>query len=345
MLDNIIKILVVNLGGIGDIVLSTPALRSLRKAYPDAEISILIVRRCYEIAEDFPYIDKIIFFDMKLFGKDGILKIFDLRKQKFDFLINMRTIVSWIGAIKMAVLFNIIGARHTVGRNTEGKGFFFDYKFPEKLFADRFESEYDLGVIKLVGGADEELKFDIKVGKEESESIDHFLSNSGVKKDDLLIGINPGATWLTRRWPLENFASLIRKINNELRCEIVITGSKNEFKLAEKLKKLSGVNLIIASGKTTARELVALINRTNLFITNDTGTMHLAMALKKPTVAIFGPGDVTRFTPPKEITKILILYSKAECAPCNRVKCRSMKCLKSISPDEVLGKVKELLRN
>ena len=120
--EEVKAILVINLGGIGDILLATPALRALRGLYPKAFIALLTIPRSVAIAEDLPYIDKI--FNIQLSLKEDLRLFVSLRKMGFDMLINMRTLASWPGALKMATLFSLVGARYRVGRDTERRGFF-----------------------------------------------------------------------------------------------------------------------------------------------------------------------------------------------------------------------------
>jgi ADP-heptose:LPS heptosyltransferase len=177
---------------------------------------------------------------------------------------------------------------------------------------------------------------EIKIPEEDSIFIKNFLMKEGIQDSDALIGINPGAPWPSKRWPIENFAELIYRLQDVLDCKIVITGSAEEKDIAEKLKKISRTDIIIATGKTTIKQLAALIKRFNLYITNDTGSMHIAAALDVPIVAIFRAGHIDRNRPYMKPEKFIVLSENVDCGPCQLVECDSLKCLRLISPQDVL---------
>ena len=124
-------------------------------------------------------------------------------------------------------------------------------------------------------------------------------------------------------------------IQTKITGKFVITGLKNEIVLAKKLIKTTDAEIVNLAGKLTIRELGALIKRCNIFISNDTASMHITAILRTPLVAIFGPGYITRFDPRNISENVIVLYKAAECAPCDRKKCGDLKCLKEIAPNEV----------
>lgn len=372
-LNSINKILIVNFGGIGDLLLSTPALRSLHNLYPDSYIALLTVSNSADILKGLAYLDDIFIFDFKttevrgfkiffklkdLIGKFKIL--LNLRKKKFDIVINMRTIVGLKGAIKMWFIFAMIGANLKAGRDTDGLGFFLNIKTPEKYKGEIHETDYDLNLVKLLWRPSPNVQnngtvpffgdcpiifsrdLDICISKEDEKFVDKFLKENNIKENDVIIGVNPGSGWPSKRLDIEKFAGFIKLLKNNI---IVITGTKEEEKLAFRLKELTNENLIIAAGKTTIKQLVCLIKRFACFITNDSGPMHIASACLIPIVAIFGPGDVVRFRPLGE--NVTVLYKQVECSPCNYVICPKkdfMKCLQTITPQEMLDVTLNLLK-
>lgn len=352
------KILVINFGGMGDLLLSTPALRALDNLYPDSYIALLTVSKSADILSGLSYLDDIFIFDfitseirgikifMKLFKLARKLKVlFDLRKKNFDIVINMRTIVRISGLIKIGIIFAIIGAKYRAGRDTEGSGFFLNIKIPEKYIGEMHESEYDLNLVKLLGADISNRSLEINIPKDDIEYVDILLRRNNINENDYLIGINPGAGWQSKRWDIEKFAEVIKLVKNNINCKIILTGTKDDENLAIKLKEFVNNDLIIATGKTTIKQLAELIKRVKIYITNDSGAVHIASAVGTPIVAIFGPGDVIRYGPIGE--NVVVLYKKVECSPCNYVVCPKkdyMKCIKSITPHEVFSAVLSLLK-
>ncbi len=340
------KILVINLGGIGDLLLSVPALRALKRLYRKAHISFLVVPRAVELVKEFDFIDEVIafsfynerseFLNIKPKNlKDYYTFLTGLRKKRFDMALNMRTLVSWRSAMKMALFFYFIGAGHRVGRDTQGRGFFFDVKIRETGIGQKHEMEYDLDMAKALGGDISDRSMDLRIQDEDMIKVNHILEDYGTGRDEIIIGINPGGMY-SHRWLLKNFAEVIDTLAGKIKCKFVVTGGPWETDLFRRLEEMVNVEIIDFTTRTAIKELTALIKRCDLYITNDTGPMHIAAILKTPLVAIFGPGYLTRFDPRHISDKAVVLHKKVKCAPCNRMECDSMECLKVISPDEVV---------
>lgn len=339
--EEIKKILVVNLGGMGDFLLSLAAIKALSDYYKESELVLLTIPRTRVVAESYPYFTVVYGLDFKLFS--ALNTLLGLRKIKFDLVINMRTIVSCKSALKMALLLSIVGAKYTAGRNTSGRFFFLDIKVPEDDIGTLPEYQYDLDTMKALGIQAEFGLPEVPIPKGDSAYIDTFLNEQHIKQDDMIIGINPFAPWQAKCWPPVNFAEVINALKGEFNCKIVITGSSDEVNAALRLKDLAKTELAIASGKTTFGQLAALIKKCSVYITNDTGPMHLAAILQVPLVALFGGGYLKRFDPRNISDKAIVLHKNVDCSPCNKLNCNSMKCLKEITPQEVIDAVKSLL--
>jgi lipopolysaccharide heptosyltransferase II len=337
------NILVINLGGIGDCLLSTPALRGLRAFYPKAHISVLTMSRSREILEGAGFADEIISIQSFKDPRGVWAVLMALRKKKIDIGINMRTIASFWGAAKMALLFFLIGPRLKAGRNTDGRGFFLDIKLPESLAGMKHDIDYNIELVKLLGAPELSRRPELTFQKEDRDYADRILRYHAISDDNVIVGMSPGAPYAAKRWPLENFvktASLFAGYG----YKVIIIGSKDEKKSERAFKEMDNPNIISLIGNTTIKQTAALINRCSVFIANDTGPMHIAAVLGAPVVAIFGPGYLARFDPRNISDKAVVLYKKADCAPCTRETCGSLKCLKSISYDEVVKAALELLK-
>lgn len=339
---NVKSILIINLGGMGDLLLSTPALRALKGLYPDSFISALVTQAGYEIANGLPYLNDVSIFYMDSGGKAPFAKIrqnirtlLSLRKRRFDIAVNMRTIVSKKSALKFKVLLDIINPRLKAGRDTDGMGYFFDVRIPETLIGKKYEMEYDIDIVKALGAEviDRSINYEIK--NNTIEKINGILEKNGIHESDLLVGIHPGGA-ISRRWPIEYFSAAIDGIYEKITCKFVITGAANEAGLSRALRDITKTKITALTGEINIDELFTLIKRCNLFISNDTSVMHIAAALKTNLIALCGPGDITRFDPRNISDKAAVLYKKTDCYPCSLIACDSLKCLKAISPEEVI---------
>lgn len=342
-LENIHKILVINLGGIGDLLLSTPALRAIKERYPDAAIDMMVVPRAAEVARSLSCIGEVFVFGIcGIYVIKDILTLVGLRRKGYDLAVNMRTLVSRSGAEKMKFVLGMINPRVKAGRDTDGSGYFFDIRIPETLPGEKYEMEYDIDMARALGADVRDKKIDLAVGEESAAAVDKLLEEAGVARGDTLIGIHPGGS-PSHRWPLGNFAKVIDELHRKFHCKFVITGDKGEKPLLQELRRMSRVPLALLPESAGIKELEALIRRCDLYICNDTGPMHIAAILGRPLVAIFGPGYIKRFDPRNISDKAAVLYKKAGCAPCDKPACPDMKCLKDISPAEVLAEAERLM--
>jgi len=332
------SILVVNLGGIGDLLLSTPALRALKRHFSGASLYLLVAKRVVPAVKNLSYVDKVFIFEPGHLWGNGLANFKNLailRKQKVDLAINMRTLGSNNSALKMRLLMQMINPGIKAGRNTSGRGGFLDIKVPEDDEGEKYEMEYDIDMVSVLGAAVIDKQIDFKIGEKNSLEVQELLNGNGIGPNDVLIGIHPGGR-PSRRWPEENFASTIKIIKDNFAVSVVITGGKDEVGLANRIIAESGLNVINLAGKLSFPQLGALIKRCNLYITNDTGVLHIAAILKTPLVAIFGPGHLRRFDPRNISEKSLVLYKGSDCSPCNKFFCPLIKCLKAISINEVV---------
>ena len=344
------NILIVNLGGIGDFLLSTPAIRTLRRAYPESTLFLLSSPRITQFAKKLNYIEQVYTFYISYGGRVSFSKILEnlstllkLRKKHFDLAINMRTLYSKKSAEKIRFLLNVIKPKLKLGRDTEGRGDFFDIKISETNIGQKYEMEYDIEIVEALGIRVVDRRIDFPISSEAEDKVNNLLRKEGIESEDTLIGLHPGGM-PSRRWPIENFSQVIKEISKRIPfSKFVITGGEDEVNLGEKLTEITEARTLNLAGKLNIEELGALIRRCSLYISNDTAPMHIAAVLKRPLIAIFGPGDITRFDPRNISDKAKVLYKKVDCAPCEKVSCSDLKCLRAINPGEVVDLALHLL--
>ena len=348
------SILIINLGGIGDFILSSPVIRAIHEHQADARVCLLTSSRILPVAQRLPYIDKVYCLDIKYGGWIPSAKLFKtvgvlwaLRKQHFELAVNMRTLVSEKSAKKIKLLLKLINPKKSAGRNTEGRGSFFDISIPETDIGQKSEMEYDIDTAAALGIDVNNLTITLPIDKTSRKKAIASLEERGfLENRTVLIGFHIGGM-PSRRWPVENFARVIDLLDKELRCTFIITGSKEDAPLAQALQSRTKSRVVDLCGALNIIETSAVIDACDLFFSNDTGPMHIAAALRTPLVAIFGPGDLKRFDPRNMSDKARVLYHKIQCAPCNHVKCPKqpeLECLKTISPDDVFDAAMELWR-
>jgi ADP-heptose:LPS heptosyltransferase len=342
---NIRKILVINLGGIGDVLISTPALRALKEHFSGSQFYLLVVPRAAEICRNLDYVDKVFVFEadrpgLKVFS--NLARILELRKLKVDMAINMRTMVTDSSAAKMRWIMDLVKPRIKAGRDTAGRGDFLDIKIPEQDVGEKYEMEYDIETVESLGAKVTDGSIDFVIAPESFKRVDEILKDQGINQTDILIGIHPGGK-PSHRWPADNFVEALKWMEKEIKAKFVITGNFDEAALAEQIIRKSGIKALNLAGKLSIQELAAFLKRCNLYITNDTGSMHIAGIMNTPLVAIFGPGYFKRYDPRNISPQAAVLYKKEHCSPCNKLACDSVKCLKSISIEEVVRVARSIL--
>jgi heptosyltransferase II len=344
--EGIRRIAVVNLGGIGDVLISTPALRALKNNFPSSQIYLLVVSRVREAVKDLPYVDNVFVFDAAhpwANGLANLTNLMKLRRLNIDLAINMRTLVSEKSARKIKFLLEVIHPRIKAGRDTSGRGGFLDIAIPEDDIGQKYTMEYDIDLVERLGAKVSERRINFAIDEKSLREVREILQSNGIRETDVVIGIHPGGR-PSRCWPWENFAGAIKKIQDNYGAKFVITGDKDDAELGDKIFKEDRANVVNLAGKLTLSQLGALLTRCALYISNDTGPLHIAAILQTPLVAIFGPGQLTRFDPRNISPRSLVLYKKADCSPCNKFTCSSMQCLKAISINEVVEAAMVLLK-
>lgn len=344
-MDNYNSILVVNLGGIGDLMLSTPALRAIRAAFPGARLWLLSSAGAAPYARSLAYFDGVCPFILSPGLADlgrNLRTMAFLRAKGFDLAVNMRTIVSAMSRVKMQALFRFISAKKTAGRDTAGRGNFFEIRVPEHDGDERYEMEYDLAMAAAITGSivkDTAIDFDI--GDDSLIRVRTLLAEAGIGENDPVVGFHIGGKQ-SHAWPVDKFLETARLVAAQARCTFVVTGAGSDRSRAE--QPAAGLPMLNLAGRLELPELGALIRRCAVFVSPDSAPMHIAAALKTPLVAVFGPGYLRRFDPRNIFPGAVVLYEKVDCAPCNRQRCASRKCLAGIRPARVAETVVRLLR-
>lgn len=342
------NILVINLGGIGDILLSLPALFALRKLYPKSKFSCLVALKAFSFVEYLKIFDEVNIFysvkgsqDVRNLTRD-IKTLLSLRKKNIDLAINMRTMGSWLGAQKIRFLFFLIRPKVKCGRDTESWGTFFDIKIPEKLKGEKFEMEYDIDTAIALGASVFERKIQLDVAEISLTQLNNILKEAGILHDNKIIVFHIGGK-PSRRWPLRNFAKLLSGFDEFDSLKFILLGNEEELDQGNALISLANKHVVNLCGKLTIENSIALIKRAVLVVANDSSIMHIAASVKTPLIALIGPGEIIRFDPRYIFPQAEVMYKKVKCAPCEKVFCKKMECLKNISIEEVKEAMERIL--
>jgi ADP-heptose:LPS heptosyltransferase len=335
------KIIVIDFGGIGDLVLSIPFLRGLKMNFPSSEVSVLCADRTGKILKEQAYIDRLYLSSITLRGlfTTGL----QLRKKRFDMAINLMPETSYFAALKMYLLFLLINAKQWVGRDTVGRGFFYHIKVPEEKMQIENEVLMYGRILKAVSTGDFDDGLEFNITKECRKKAGELLSKERNFQKNPVVLINPGADWPAKRWPVDRYAELVRWLAQLFpHVEFGIIGTQGEAELARFIKGGCDERVFILSGKPPLDILPAVIEKASLLITNDSGPAHIARAVGTPAVILAGPSAPAFFSI-RGRNKTRVIYHPVSCAPCLKVSCASLACWKAITVREVVNVATKLL--
>jgi len=336
------RILVRGTNWIGDAVLTTPALMAIRKGFPQAKIALLAKPAIAELLHGHPAVDEIVLYrdpgpHAGLGGKLTLARL--LRRGRYDLAMLFQN------AFEAAALTALAGIPNRYGYATDGRSFLLTHRVPLTPKIRRsHQVHYYLELLRPLGIQVEPEPPTLRTTPDEdAEAIEH-LRAFGVDAKKVLIGLNPGSVYGTaKRWLPERFAEVADRVAAEHGGVVLIFGGHGEEELGAALAARMEAPTLVLSGRTTVRRLMALIKQCRLFITNDTGPMHIATAFGVPTVAIFGPTDPLTTSPFGSGHELV--RHPVDCSPCLLRECPiDHRCMQGISVEMVHAAAMRQLR-
>lgn len=338
------RILIVNVNWVGDVIFSTPFIRAVREAYPEAYIACLLHPRCTEMLEGNPRLDEIIIYDEKgkhkgLIGKIKLIMI--LRKKRFDtaFLLHRsftKALITFLAGIPKRVGYPTKNREGILTKSVDG---------PDEA---QHKVEYFLNIARAVNIRPSDVSYEFVVNEAGRKFVKELLAKEGIGDKDPVVVLCPGGNWDPKRWPKENFASLGDLLSEKAGTRIIISGAAKDVALAESIQAIMKHRPVITAGKTTLKQLGALLERANLVVANDSGPMHIAVAVKARTIALFGPTSPL-LTGPYGKGNYRVMVGKPPVkdpaceVPCYDVTCKKSMCMADICVADVLSKAREML--
>ena len=324
---------------IGDLLLVTPVLRTLRTNYPQAHIALLADAKLADLVRLNKNIDELIAIDKKGYH-DKLINylafIGEVRQKKFDLVINLHKNerASFIAALS--------GANKIVGYSTFGPGLLFD-KTIENRKRSKHQVHAHFDVLKETLGITNIDDRGIEMWLDEgAEVTTEAIWRQAFLETRPVIGLNIGASWPTKRWPKEYFAELADRLVDD-GFSIAYFGGPMDVDIVDQaislMKHRDNPQVVKLTGQVTLMELAALLKKCAVFVTNDSGPMHIATAMRVPVVSMFGASPVQGFWPYNDIS--VVLKSPLPCHPCYKHSCKlgGLECMYAITVEEVLTAV------
>lgn len=285
------RILLVQTAFLGDATLTLPMARDIKKLLPDCHLTVLCRADTAEIFHSSSWVDETL-QDDKRGAQSGIFGLWRLsqkiRESGFDVAVVPHR------SLRSALLVRLAGIPRRIGFSSSAGRFLFTQTLP--FTWGMHDLERNLGLLLPLSPTPPQTPTEQKTvylqpqaRKEACRRIAQLLSENGIATNQRLVGFHPGSIWPTKRWPEDRYAALIRQLSSQADIRPILIGGKNDIALAAKITREAQIPILDLTGKTSLSELIALMGRLSLFITNDSGPMHVATACGVPTLAFFGP--------------------------------------------------------
>ena len=335
------RILIRATNWVGDVVMSIPALEAVKENFPESSITVLAKPWVVPLLENHPSVDRVI-----AFRKDGsyskglgeLIRVIGLiRKQRFDLAVLFQN------AFEAALLAYFGGVKFRLGYNTDGRGFMLSHRVIRSEEILRVHQvEYYLYLLRAMGWEAASRDPSLYLAERYLQKARSLIDSNGIKRGDLLIGFSPGAIFGgAKRWPPERFGTVADWAAEKWGAKILVMGTRKEMDICNILCSSMTHGALNLCDRTTLGEAMGVISQCQLFVTNDSGLMHVAASLGVPTLAIFGSTDPVSTGP--RGPRARIVRHDIECAPCLKPECPTDHCcMLSIQPEEVWEEMEDL---
>lgn len=340
------KILVVRLKAIGDVIMASPVLRSLRKAFPDAEIHALTRSASEPMLRHNPHLNRVLLYPEKGASLGGMLSFFrSIRDSHYDWVVDLEATPrsAWV------VFFS--RAKVRVGYAFRVRRWAFTHPVPINRFR-RFQGDVCLELTRHLGVPDDGIQTELFLGAEEKAWADHYFARPEVAAQRRLIGLNPTGAWTSKQWPIPHWRRLVALLHEQEGVRPILYGGPGSERLLHDIAHGLEDKLLVKP-ETTLLEAAAFVSRLDLLIGSDGTPQHMAQALGTPSLTMWGPAWGIGWTLPDD-PRHRFLQKFLDCGPCDHTTCpypeRPTKadhyyreCMDRITPEEVAKNARNLL--
>jgi lipopolysaccharide heptosyltransferase I len=331
------RILIVKLSAIGDVLMATPVARALRNAYPDSYIAWIVERKSADVVLGNPYLDEVIVWDrykLKWTSANAVYflrSIFglrhDLRRREFDVCVDLQ------GLLRSALVCLASGAKRRIGfaDANEGSVLFYNEKY-HVADGEINAQQRNLDILRVIGVQSTNTAMHMPIGDADRAFAEEFFAANdlGGRK---VVAFCPATTWVNKHWTPEGWSGVADLLDRKHGAKPIILGSKADVPLALKIAQMARCEPVISAGKTTLKQAGALMERCNAVIGVDTGLLHMAVALDRPAVGLFGASQWRCFL---KKDNFVWVAKDFPCSPCRRhPTCKNVDCMQAITPEDV----------
>lgn len=318
------SVLVVQIRQVGDVLLTTPAVRALKEHFPGVEVDFLADRTSAQVLFNNPFIREVLVYDKK----NPVANILKVRKKRYDW------VVDFLGNPRSALLTFMSGAAVKAGFSHNWRSVLYNFKV-EPFKGMRYVVDFKFDLLSSLGVNCYKREPGLFLGDEEREKIKAYLESLDIDDDDFKVCLSPTSRRQSRRWRARHYAKLGELLMNQYGARIfLLWGPGEEEQVEEVVRSAPGKFTVIP--KFSLREMAALIEVSNLMVANSNGPMHIAEALRIPTIAVYGPNEPGSWSLPAQWSRWISAES-VDCLGCGQNVCpRNMECMDQLTPDAVL---------
>jgi heptosyltransferase-2 len=337
------RILIVRTDRIGDMILSTPVIKALRDANPFSYIAMMVTPYTKIIVEGNPYLDEIIIYDKQGKEKSWFASFkfaFELKKKRFNLAVVLNP------SNRSNLIPFLAGIPRRVGYNRK-LGFLLTDRIKDiKYEGKKHEIEYNLDLVRHIGVEPQDKNTFMPVSPESEKWVENIFKEKNIAPVDKLIVLNPGSSDNSQIWPAERYAAVGEKLAQK-GYKIVILGGPADREIAQQVMSQMQSPFINMVGNNNISQAASFLKKCSLFISRDTGLMHIASSIGVPIIAIFGRNQAglspVRWGPHNK--KSLVLHKDLGCDECLAHRCKKgFLCLKAITVEDVLAAAEQLLK-
>ncbi|MDY3973056.1 lipopolysaccharide heptosyltransferase II [uncultured Veillonella sp.] len=332
------NILIIKMSSLGDVIHALPTLHAIRQNWPQAKITWAVHEQFSAVLPGEPYIDEVLYINKKKLKSISYLLELrrELQSRQFDMCLDLQCLA------KSAIVAFLSGAKEKYGywELREGSKLVNKALVGPNQYGHVIERYLD--TVRALGGRVDSIEFPLRRSEEAAQSVRAKLEARGLSMDHPYIVVAPGARWAVKEWPIGNFAQLATRLS-EAGLPVVLIGAPNDASKGESIKSVATSSQVVNMiGQTNLLELIELIGHSALYISADTGPLHIANALKRPLIALFGPTSPDR-TGPYGGSYVHIIKSPTSRATVEEPLIDDPECMAQITVDQVMDEVKPIL--
>lgn len=331
--ENVRRILVIKMRAVGDVVLSTLVLPNLRTAFGESPIDFLTESPSVDVLRLNPVVHRTLVYDRRTMSGLDVIRM--VRRGKYDLVIDL------FGNPRTALITRLSGARHRVGYKFRGRTYAYNLVVTPRG-GEVHNSQFNLDALERIGVPIVDRTLCFHYGREDAVFVQQVLTDARIERA-VLVGLNPGGGWYTKRWHLKDFALLADRIRERHGWTVVLPWGPGQRDEVETIARQMRSTPFIPPA-TSLTQLAALLSRCAYVVSNDSGPMHITAAVGTPVLGIFGPTR-PELQGPYGGNNLTVRNELLQCLGCNLTSCPiGNPCMNELSVDTVFDAFEKLLQ-